>query len=832
MFSKNDQKKSLQIHRISALKIFIIYLLIGGLWIMFSDYLLVVLVPDPKLQYQLQTPKGWFFILITGYVIYLLIKRDVRIAQDLFDKERLTHITAEKTRLKLEQSEEKYRTLIEQASDGIFIIDNEGKFIDINESGLSILGYSKEELLKSNLSNIIESDNLSSNPVRLQELDEGQVIITERKFLRKDGNIAVVETSKKKLPDGTILGIMRDITERKKNEQILTESEKRYKNLFMLNPNPMWVYDLETLKFLDVNEVAIKNYGYSRIEFLKMTIKDIRPEEDIPRLLEAMQSTENNFRFFQGWRHIKKDGSMIYVDVRSSQIEYFGRKAKLVTAVDITAQRKAEEELKASSEKLQAFFDSNLIGILFGDIYGGIFEANDEYLRIVGYSREDLKNGLIRWDKITPPEYLPLDAERIREAQEKGRCTPYEKQYIRKDGSAIWVLVGYLLIGTKRDNSVAFILDITPIKEAEMKQNQLRNEKDELLKMLQLQINRMPFGYILFNEQIVIEFWNPAAEKIFGFNRDEVTGKTPFGLIVKEELREYIENLRQEWMKGNTSAHSINENITKDGRTIICEWINTPLLDEKGNFKQLLSMVQDITTRVKSEEEIKRQREELRALASHLQSIREKERTAISRELHDELGQILTSLKMNITLLGRELSDKFTQDEVCYFLEEINSISSLLDRSVKSVRKIISDLRPEVLVNLDLIDAIEWQVSEFNRLPGIKCTFVHKHNKRAFSDEFTTAVFRIIQEALTNVRRHSYAKNVIITLENDGDNFILSIKDDGIGIKDINSLKRKSFGLLGIRERAILLGGSMEIRSSPGNGTELIIKATNKQSNK
>jgi len=347
-----------------------------------------------------------------------------------------------------------------------------------------------------------------------------------------------------------------------------------------------------------------------------------------------------------------------------------------------------------------------------------------------------------------------------------------------------------------------------------------------------LQINRMPFGYILFNEQIVIEFWNPAAEKIFGFNRDEVTGKTPFGLIVKEELREYIENLRQEWMKGNTSAHSINENITKDGRTIICEWINTPLLDENGNFKQLLSMVQDITTRVKSEEEIKRQREELRALASHLQSIREKERTAISRELHDELGQILTSLKMNITLLGRELSDKFTQDEVRYFLEEINSISSLLDRSVKSVRKIISDLRPEVLVNLDLIDAIEWQVSEFNRLPGIKCTFVHKHNKRAFSDEFTTAVFRIIQEALTNVRRHSYAKNVIITLENDGDNFILSIKDDGIGIKDINSLKRKSFGLLGIRERAILLGGSMEIRSSPGNGTELIIKATNKQSNK
>ncbi len=827
MFSKSDQKYPLEIHRLSAIRIFIIYLIIGGLWILFSDYLLTVLVPDSKLQYQLQTPKGWFFILVTGYIIYLLIKRDVRIAQQLFDKEHQTHLEAEKTRVKLEQSEVKYRTLIEQAADGIFIIDSDSNIIDINESGLKILGYRKDELLKLKFNQVIDPDNLNNKPIQFKELEEGKIILTERIFLSKNGNPVFVETSKKKLPDGKILGIMRDISERKKNEQILTESEKRYKNLFMLNPYPMWVYDIETLKFLDVNEIAVKYYGYSRVEFLNMTIKDIRPEKDIPKLMEELQSSDKNFRIFQECRHIKKDGSIIYVDFLSSKIEYFGRKAELVTAIDITAKKKAEEDLKATNEKLKAFFDSNLIGIIFGDIYGAIFEANDEFLRITGYSRVDLNSGLIRWDKITPYEYLALDAERISEAQKTGRCTPYEKKYIRKDGSEIWVLVGYILIGERRENSLAFILDIAQLKEAEIKQNQLRSEKDELLKMLQLQINRMPFGYILFDEDMRVDFWNPAAEKIFGYSSDEVSGKDPYGLIIKEELREYIENLRQQWLKGNTAAHSINENLTKDGKTIICEWINTPLLDENGNFKQLLSMVQDITSRIKSEEEIKRQREELRALASHLQSIREKERTAISRELHDELGQLLTSLKMNIAFLGKELSDKLSENEKDFLISEINSISSLLDKSVKSVRKIISDLRPEVLVNLDLIDAIEWLVNEFNRIPEIKCTFNYKTTKRSFNDEFTTAVFRIIQEALTNVRRHSFAKNVIITLESEEENFVLSIKDDGVGITDVNKLKRKSFGLLGIRERAILLGGNLEIKGSPGSGTELIIKTAN-----
>ncbi len=822
---RNDKKlkSTVQFKNGSARKIFIVYLVIGGLWILFSDMFLSWIISDPELQYKMQTPKGWFFIFVTGIVLYFLVKRDTRVANELYDKEYQSRLTAEKAKLKLEESEAKYRTLIEQASDGIFLFDNSGRYLDVNESGLKLLGYTKDELLQLTISDTIDKENLSKYPIRFDELVAGKIIITERTFVKKDGSKIPVETSKRQLPDGTFHGIMRDLTERKINEQILAESEKKYKSLFMSNPNPMWVYDLDTLKFLDVNEAAIKNYGYTRNEFLSMTIKEIRPEEDVIKLIENIKSADQGLEYSTGWRHLKKDGSIIYVDIRSNSIEYSGLKAKLVSAIDITLRKKAEEELKVSTEKLKAFFDSNLIGIIFGDIYGAVHEANDKFLKIIGYSRDDLKNGLIRWDTITPEEYRPLDENGINEARLSGICTPYEKKYIRKDGSLVWVFVGYILIGEKREQSVAFILDLTLLKEAEIRQNELRFEKDKLLKMLQLQIERMPVGYVLFDEELNIKFWNPAAEKIFGYSEKEIINRQPFELILKESQRKFFEQLRKEWLRGNMTAHSINENITKDGRTITCEWINTPLIDENGKFNQLLSMVQDITERKNSETEINRQREELRALASHLQSIREKERIAISRELHDELGQILTSIKMNMIFMGKELKKQLSDYDIDYFEKEISAMSQLLDRSVKSVRKIITNLRPDVLVNLDLIDALEWQVEEFNKIPGIKCTFICECDKRTFKNEFTTAFFRILQEALTNVRRHSSAKNVTVNLIYSNNQIILSVIDDGVGITHMHQIKEKSFGLLGIRERAILLGGSMELKSSPGKGTELFV---------
>lgn len=222
---------------------------------------------------------------------------------------------------------------------------------------------------------------------------------------------------------------------------------------------------------------------------------------------------------------------------------------------------------------------------------------------------------------------------------------------------------------------------------------------------------------------------------------------------------------------------------------------------------------------IDADQEFPKTTAQLRELSDYLLNIRETERTNIAREIHDELGQQLTILKMDISWLHQKLQ-KY-EDPV--LTERSGETLKMLNETIKTVRRIATELRPSMLDDLGLVEALEWQSKEFEKRSGIKIVFKSSISHLPVANSIATSLFRIYQEALTNIARHSFAKNVYSRLQLNNDQVILSITDDGTGF-DMKTLGvKKTLGLLGMKERTFMMGGRFEINSKPGEGTSIVV---------
>jgi PAS domain S-box-containing protein len=249
--------------------------------------------------------------------------------------------------------------LFENLTDGIITLDPQHRIIDCNAAAERMYGYSKAELLGQTPATLHRTALTPTLAEEIQEsLEREGRWAGEIAFFRKDGSQGMCEMVVVPVCDehGTSVAricLNRDITDRKQAEKTLRESEKRYRSLFEDNPLPMWVYDRETLAFLDVNDSAIERYGYTREEFLAMTIKDIRPPEDVPALLANVAALTSAFDPPDVWRHRKKDGTVIHVEITSHSLNFAGRPARLVLANDVTERLRAEGEIRRLNEELE-----------------------------------------------------------------------------------------------------------------------------------------------------------------------------------------------------------------------------------------------------------------------------------------------------------------------------------------------------------------------------------------------------------------------------------------------------------------------------------------------
>ncbi|MFQ6116262.1 MAG: histidine kinase, partial [bacterium] len=228
----------------------------------------------------------------------------------------------------------------------------------------------------------------------------------------------------------------------------------------------------------------------------------------------------------------------------------------------------------------------------------------------------------------------------------------------------------------------------------------------------------------------------------------------------------------------------------------------------------------DITERKQVEEELRKSRQQLRNLSAHLLSVREQERTHIARELHDELGQALSILQIDLTWLENRLR---TETDKKLWPEKVKSMSKLVETTIKEVQRISRELRPGVLDNLGLAAAVEWQAKEFHKRTGIRCKLCLGVEDMEIGKDLSTALFRILQEALTNVARHSKASSVKINLVEKANKLILRIQDNGRGITTKQISDPGSMGLIGMRERVNFMNGELMLQGVPNKGTTLTV---------
>ncbi len=313
-------------------------------------------------------------------------------------------------------------------------------------------------------------------------------------------------------------------------------------------------------------------------------------------------------------------------------------------------------------------------------------------------------------------------------------------------------------------------------------------------------------------------FWSRGAEAMLGYTKAQAAGKIAHELLFTEFPLPFAE-IKAELMRvGHWEGDLIK--TAQDGRRVVVAGRWALQWGKRDQAPRVLVINSDITERKRGEESLVLQREQLRALAERLQWVREEDRKKVARDLHDQIGQILTAIKMDMTWMSRHLPE--SEGEVLARLKE--SIQ-LINDGVKAVRTICSGLRPGVLDDLGLAAAIEWQASEFASRNGVHCEVSVPPIDLHLDGDRATATFRIFQECLTNVIRHAHAKSVRVALCQEEESILLVVEDDGIGFCESgfsNSLG--SLGLLGMKERAQFCGGDVHISSSPGIGTTVTVR--------
>ena len=701
----------------------------------------------------------------------------------------------------LRESESRYRDLVENSEDLLGTHDLEGRILSINPAPCRRLGYEVEEVLGMNMQDLLAPRFRDLYPPFVQRVcehgeDKGHMVVVTR-----SGEERVWEYTSTLRSVGVsspvIRGMAHDVTERFRAQEALRLSEQKFETAFRASPHAMTISSLRDGRFLDVNSSFERQSGFTRDEVMGKTVLEIGLWADSADFAAIMaDSLERRKVTGREVRLRTKSGRIINALYSVEVIDVNGEPCALAAGEDVTERLQIEKALRESEAKVRLVADTVTSAIwLLQDDHFVYF--NREFEAISGYSRDEIVS-MNPWD-LVHPEFREASLARFR-ARMRGEPAPSRYQFaiLTKSGEKRWVEFSAALTELNGKPAIlASAFDITAAKRAE------QELKAHVMYMNAL-ISNSPLGIVIKDQSQLVRFCNPAFERMFFYSEAEIQGKNLDDLIAPHDKLEAAR--LSEAVQAGGAVHATTQRCRKDGTMIDVE-LHGVKVYSGDIFVGAFAIYQDITERKRSEQK-------LVALRKRLARAQEEERARIARDLHDDAGQRLALLSIDLERL-KQSSVKLRSS----LTHELESLVKTASEIASDVHDVSRRLHPSQVELLGLVKALENFCRNFGARNAMEIQFVNYGLPAKQPQEASLCLFRVAQEAVRNAYKHSGCGRALVQLDEVAGSLRLRVSDEGAGF-DPNSIETNpGLGLLSMEERLHSLGGELFIHSRPGAGT-------------
>ena len=726
--------------------------------------------------------------------------------------------------------------IIDQVHEAIIATDLEGLIVGWNASAERMLGYPAVEALGKPISFIYPQDQLPLLTEKFQPyVRQKGWHETETRLRSKSGKEFPAHIMLAMLKDsqGMVIGFAGsaiDITERKRVEKALKESEERLRLSTEFANVAVWEYSF-------INNSMSRSKNHDRLYGLEWqtvweydTFLNATYPEDREFSNEMIQNSvavggPDEYRF--DFRVVYPDQSIHWLFVVGQVVERNQEgQGTLVrgTLIDITERKIVEEALQEServkSELLEKLNDSqqmSKIGSWEWDLQTNLIWWSDGTFRVYGITPQDFVPNFEANGEVIHSEDFESYVKAFEYSLQTGEPLDFDVRLVTNEGMLKYCNAKGKVIQDEFGEPIRFIGTIMDITE----RKQLTNTITRSRALLQSVIDTAPALIYAFDLEQKLIIANNALANLLDTHPAAIIGKRRHEFLPREIAERDDDHDRQVIRTGNPLE--FEESGTFDGQLTTFLTKKSPLRDESGAIWGLVGISTDITERKQAEVTLMQSHQQLRSLATRLTQVEEAERRNLARELHDRVGQNLTALSINLNMIRSLIPAEFLETLIPF----LDDSQNIIERTSGRIRNVMAELRPPELDDYGLSAALRWFAASFAARNQIDVETPRGDLRPRPPDNVETALFRIAQEALTNIAKHAQASQVTIALTQESDVLQMSISDNGVGFNPLDSkinTDRKRWGLLNLRERAEAIGGQLRIESQPGKGTRVIVE--------